>query len=616
MSVTKNAFSHNYLIKQLPKATAFVNHRLEIVHASDLWLTIFETTEDKIYGTVLTNLFINITKEEKKILSDCLKGNSGKPVVHKLTDINGNKKWLECTPKPWYDENENVIGAIISLEDVTEKILNELELTKLKILLEEKSEIANMGTWEYDLMTDEMKWDSKTQDIHEVPNDYIPTTTEAHDFYKNGYSRNTISMTFIKAIRDEISWSEKVKLITAKGNEIWVINSGKPIYTNGEFTGIIGTIQNINEITIKEGKIKENQYLFKTLIDNIPLNIYIKDLESKKVLANKAEIEFYGLTHEHEMLGKDDFEFLDKKTAQEIRKEDLLVMQDRQEIISKEMTFNTKDGRVATFLKSKIPLIGLDNKAYGLIGISIDVSDIKQKEHELKDLINVTTLQNEKLLNFAHIISHNLRSHSANFSMLINFLIDEKNEEEKKTIIQMLLNSSNNLLDTLKNLNEVVEINTNTSLKKKEIFIHQELTKIQQNLSMFLKQEKVEILNNIPAETKIIAVPSYVESILTNLITNAIKYKSNDRPPKIEISSYIDNKYMVITIKDNGKGIDLEKYGDKIFKMYKTFHDNKDSRGIGLYITKNQIEAMNGKIIVESQVNKGTTFKLHFNGSN
>ena len=194
--------------------------------------------------------------------------------------------------------------------------------------------------------------------------------------------------------------------------------------------------------------------------------------------------------------------------------------------------------------------------------------------------------------------------------MLLDFLIHEKDKEEKERIIQMLLNSSNNLLDTLENLNEVVDININTNLKKKAVFIHTALTKVQQNLSVFLKVNKVNIINNISTITKINAVPSYVESILTNLITNSIKYRSEEKTPTIEINSHIEDKYTVLTIKDNGIGIDLEKYGEKIFGMYKTFHHNKDARGIGLYMTKNQIEAMNGKITVESEVNKGTTFKL------
>lgn len=616
MLMRSKIIPRNYLIKQLPKATAFLNMQLEVVHASDLWLSMFEFSEDYIFGRSINHLFVNMIDEGKKALKNSLKGISGKPGVEQCITIAGEKKWFEWISIPWYDENENVIGTIINSEDITQKVINEEKLKKLELISEDISSISEIGYWEYDLPKDKLTWCDKTRSIHEVDSDYIPNIIDGTAFYKNGYSRNTISMIVNKAISNKTSFSEKLQLVTAKGKEIWVTSSGKPIYKHGKFTGLIGTIQNINELTLKEIKTKENEYLLRTLIDNLPLNIYIKDLDSKRILVNKAEIQFNGLSNEDELLGKDDYEFYDKETATKLRKEDLMVMQGLKPVVGKEIEHTMKNGEETTFLTSKIPLVGSDGNAYGLVGINMDISDLKQKEHELRNLIDVTSLQNEKLINFAHIISHNLRSHSANFSMLIDFLIDEKDKEERERIIQMLLNSSNNLLDTLENLNEVVDINTNTNLKKKEIFINTALIKVQQNLSVFLKVNKVNIINNIPPTTKINVVPSYIESILTNLITNSIKYRSEEKTPIIEISSHIEDKYTVLTIKDNGIGIDLEKYGEKIFGMYKTFHNNKDARGIGLYMTKNQIEAMNGKVTVESKINKGTTFKLFFNEEN
>jgi len=91
-----------------------------------------------------------------------------------------------------------------------------------------------------------------------------------------------------------------------------------------------------------------------------------------------------------------------------------------------------------------------------------------------------------------------------------------------------------------------------------------------------------------------------------------VKYRSEDRALKINVSTKIVGEYAVLSIADNGIGIDLKKNGFKIFGMYKTFHTNKDARGIGLFITKNQVEAINGKIEVTSQENIGTTFKVYF----
>jgi len=101
-----------------------------------------------------------------------------------------------------------------------------------------------------------------------------------------------------------------------------------------------------------------------------------------------------------------------------------------------------------------------------------------------------------------------------------------------------------------------------------------------------------------------------------NLFTNSIKYSSPKRSLALKITAVQKDDHTLVTFSDNGQGIDLKRHGNAIFGMYKTFHKHKDAKGIGLFITKNQIESMNGKIEVDSQVNKGTNFRLYFEAIN
>jgi PAS domain S-box-containing protein len=331
---------------------------------------------------------------------------------------------------------------------------------------------------------------------------------------------------------------------------------------------------------------------------------------------NKSELDYLGIKDEAEVIGKNDFDLYDEKVARISRAEDIKVIKSLKPMLGVETTNIKKDGSVTTFLTSKIPLKGENGKVKGLIGISLDITDLKKKEEELQDLINVTSLQNKKLVNFAHIVSHNLRSHTANFSMLLDFLVSEKNPEEKAKIIKMLMEASDNLLETLENLNDVVAISTNVNLENKPLLLNNHIRAVEQNLAAFLKNNNALIINEVEEKTKVKAVPAYVESILMNFITNAIKYRDPMKKPVVHLTAVSDEDYTILSIKDNGLGIDLEEHGDKLFGMYKTFHNNPDARGIGLYITKNQIEAMNGKITVESEVGKGTTFNIYFNEKN
>ena len=162
-------------------------------------------------------------------------------------------------------------------------------------------------------------------------------------------------------------------------------------------------------------------------------------------------------------------------------------------------------------------------------------------------------------------------------------------------------------------LNEVVAINTATLENLEPLNLSRYVEKAIANIwAMALKVDCL-ILNDIREDLQVKAIPAYLDSIILNLMTNAIKYRSQNKKPLIHLASEYRNDFVVLKIKDNGLGIDLKQHGSKLFGLYKTFHGNKDARGVGLFITKNQIEAMGGKVEVESEVEKGTTFKVFLN---
>ncbi len=104
----------------------------------------------------------------------------------------------------------------------------------------------------------------------------------------------------------------------------------------------------------------------------------------------------------------------------------------------------------------------------------------------------------------------------------------------------------------------------------------------------------------------------YLESIIYNLVSNAIKYRSKTIQPVIEISTFILGERVQLSVKDNGLGIDLARYGDKLFKLNQIFHEGYDSKGVGLFITKAQIESLGGTISVQSMPNEGCNFTVTF----
>ena len=101
-------------------------------------------------------------------------------------------------------------------------------------------------------------------------------------------------------------------------------------------------------------------------------------------------------------------------------------------------------------------------------------------------------------------------------------------------------------------------------------------------------------------------------SIFYNLITNSIKYSQINIPLVIEIKSSLIDRKLVLLFKDNGSGIDLSKNKELVFGLYKRFHSKIEGKGMGLYMVKTQVEALNGTIRIDSAINKGTEFVIEF----
>ena len=224
--------------------------------------------------------------------------------------------------------------------------------------------------------------------------------------------------------------------------------------------------------------------------------------------------------------------------------------------------------------------------------------------------------QNKRLLNFSYIVSHNLRSHTSNIISILNFLEKEDSETEKEELMQHLKRVSRSLNDTLYNLNEVVSIRNNINLVIEPLNLFEYVQQSIRVLGEQIRIKNVVIINGVDENFMVQYNPAYLESILLNFISNAVKYGSPERQAEIELSIVNENSELCLKIRDNGIGIDMKKNGDKLFGMYKTFNNNPDARGIGLFITKNQIDAMGGRVEVESELGKGSTFKIFFSQEN
>ena len=221
-----------------------------------------------------------------------------------------------------------------------------------------------------------------------------------------------------------------------------------------------------------------------------------------------------------------------------------------------------------------------------------------------------------------HIISHNLRGSVANIKMLAEVLLekniaddcsDEKNDDifSVGEAIQYIGESSNSLLTTLNTLLAATDIKLNDEIGFDDCDIAAISEHVVNQMRGFMKQKKATVEYDLALSHISYPMP-YMESILYNFISNALKYCKPEVELKIVISTYVNNGETVLTVRDNGLGIDLHAYGRKIFNLYQVFHPGYESKGVGLYIIKTQIESLGGSVSVKSEVNEGSEFIVAF----
>ncbi|KGO95829.1 hypothetical protein Q767_09055 [Flavobacterium enshiense DK69] len=446
-----------------------------------------------------------------------------------------------------------------------------------------------------------------------------------------GYSKDEIkSMDFMKITHPEdlqadLDYMQRLKngeinqfsmekrYFDKNGKIIWVNITVTPLWEHKDNpTNHITIVEDITQRKESEKLILESQKKIKDLIDSIDGIVWEgNSVEPGVTFVSKKSEDILGYTPEEWLADKyfwrkiihpDDRDWVIKQSTDNAK---------ARKAFDTEYRIIAKNGNTV-WVRDIVSIYHESVESIKFRGILIDITKSKQFEIDLNNSLTLVTEQNKRLLNFSHIVSHNLRSHTSNIQSLINLIEMSDNEYEKKELLVLLKSVSEALNETMDNLNEVVSIQTNITPVIEELNLNKFIKRTLEVLRNQIVKNEAKIENNISDDETVKFNPAYLESVLLNFLSNAIRYKHPERNPRIELNSYLEDNYRVVEIKDNGIGIDLDKNGNKLFGMYKTFTNNPESRGIGLFITKNQIDALKGKIKVESKLNEGTTFKIYF----
>ena len=362
--------------------------------------------------------------------------------------------------------------------------------------------------------------------------------------------------------------------------------------------------------------IQYSHELFVKLFESNPTGIAISKLDNGEYInVNQAVLDMVKYRHE-EMIGHTVTELLILDIP--ARKKLISLLNEQGRILNTDITLRNKDGMPIHCIFSMEKLI-MGNEQY-LMSFIYDITDRKIIENNLVEahqkleiLTKKLTKQNQQLRAFAQITSHNLRAPVSNLNLLLQFYKESTSLEDKDELVGNLDTVVDNLTATLDELLETVSVQEDTTKERIELVFED----IFASVKVMLKDQLIEseaIVSADFSKVPIISYPRvYLESILFNLLSNALKYSSPDRIPEICLKTENNNGEITLEVEDNGLGIDLAKHRRNIFGMHKTFHRHQQARGMGLFMTKTQVEAMGGEITVESVVNEGSIFTVIFN---
>jgi two-component system, sensor histidine kinase len=241
--------------------------------------------------------------------------------------------------------------------------------------------------------------------------------------------------------------------------------------------------------------------------------------------------------------------------------------------------------------------------------VKMRTSELSKKNAELVRI-------NSDLDNFIYTASHDLKAPIMNIEALINLLMDSLgedclNKDDNEIMIKMISTSVIKFKNTIQELADMGRIQKNINEDIEDINISELIEEIKISIHDEIEKSNAEIKADTSEAPMIKFSKKDLRSILYNLISNAIKFRDPNRKLEISIKTKQSVDHTILLVKDNGLGVPL-RFKDKIFGMFKRFHTHAEGTGVGLYIVKRIIDNNNGKIEMESEVGKGTTFKVYF----
>jgi len=496
----------------------------------------------------------------------------------------GRTRVYDVRKMPIFNTDGSRKALVIIGRDITERKAAEEQIIQSEKRMHEAQAIAKIGSWQFDLQTFELTWSREHYRIFEL--DETPAD-KLYDVYRSKIHPDDIAeldRLVNRAIEGGFGFIYEHRVVCKDGSIKNVLSVGQTVKgANGKAMAVNGTLQDITEQKKAVKKLADERLLLRTIINNLPMNVYAKNLSRQKILANQIVDEYMGASSEQEVVGKDDLALFFKDSEAISLEEDRQVFAGNS-ILGKETLNLRKDGSQTWFLISKVPLKNTEGKITGVVGVSVDITERKQQEEALlasnreKDLL---------IKEIHHRIKNNLQLISSVIFIRMSKMPVSKTRDfldETRQKIKAIALIHENLLQT-ESLNKI-----NIS-----VYLNRLLTDLQ--IAYSTQEANITVAVNIESILVTTDVAINCSLIVNELFTNSMKHAFKDRQGGlISVSIQKQEDKLEFVMSDDGMGMMDDQARNVI--------------SFGMQLLDVFFKQLNAKVTVDTT--KGTHYQLLF----
>ena len=485
-------------ISQLPFPILVVDGELKIVEISNAAVRMLDI-EDEL-PTNINNLILELPEIPIRRFT----ANKKLEKIISFKNRAGEHFWIKIKSFPAFSDNDELYYLL--LEDFTNQKLD-FELYK------RGHNVAMIGSWKVDLVKDVIVWSSMTRQIHEVDSDYVPDLETAINFYKKGEHRERIVEVVAECIEKGTPYDVELIIVTAKGNEKWVRAIGEAERHDGKIVSMNGVFQEIDKRKRQQIEFDRIRRRKEVAIEAANIGVWDLDIVHNDLYWSPKMYELYGVDPKKFNGG------VEAWTASLHPKDLTRANKELDMALKGEKPFNTNfrvikpNGSVSTIHAEAKVIRDDKGNATRMIGVNVDITHKKRKDERLRRLLETTEAQNRKLIDFAYIVSHNVRSNSSNISMLSGMLLSERGREQQDDFLKMIQKSSDQLEETLNDLNEVLKVTASSEGDLYNVLVQEVLEEVLSSRKNQINDIGGIAINSLPKKISILGSKKYVKDI-------------------------------------------------------------------------------------------------------